>query len=123
MVSCDKEFVGTIYVITEKIFKNELKRIAELRFGDLVKAVVDIEKNIMAIGAELHADEEALLIEQGSHQANLWGINLYPDSSDEQMIEFDSMINIRPSQGNRSRGIEDESIRKRIIGIINDLIG
>ena len=94
---------------------------AENRFGDLVKAVVDIEKEIMAVDAELHADEEKLLLENGSNQENLWGINLYPDETDD-FIEFDSMINLRPSWGNRSRGVDDENIRDKIIKIVNHLL-
>ena len=71
------------------------------------KAVVDVQGGVMAMGAELHADEEALLLEQGAGQADLWGINLYPDRANDELIEFDSMINVRPSQGNRSRGVDD----------------
>jgi len=111
-----------IRVIKTPITKSELKEIAKERFGDLIKVVVDIELGIMAIGGELHADEEAILLEQGSKQINLWGINLYPDISSEDWIEFDSMINVRPSQNNRSRSVEDESIRNRIIEIVNKLI-
>ena len=91
-------------------------------FGNLVKAVIDVEKGIIAVDAELHADEEALLLENGSEQKNLWGINLYPELSGEDFIEFDSMINLRPSQGNRSRGVEDLEIQKKIIEIVNKLI-
>jgi hypothetical protein len=76
----------------------------------------------MVIDAELHADEEALLLSNGSLQENLWGINLYPDISGDDFIEFDSMINIRPSQGNRSRNIESEDIRKQIQTIIEILV-
>ncbi len=66
-------------------------------FGDLVKAVVDVERNIMALGGELHADEEALLLDDGSLQPHLWGINLYPSEyGDAGWLEFDSMINVRP---------------------------
>lgn len=111
-----------IVIITSKISRQELKKIAEKRFGDVVKAVVDLDKKIMAIGGELHADEEAVLLENGSLQINLWGINLYPDLKTEQWIEFDSMINIRPSIGNRSRGIESGEIRNLIINIINFLV-
>ena len=111
-----------VRIITEPITKDELKKIAAERFGDLVKAVVDIETGIMAIGGELHADEEAALLEQGSVQNNLWGINLYLDITDEKWIEFDSMINVRPSQNNRSRSVEDEDIRKKIIEIVNRLV-
>jgi hypothetical protein len=76
----------------------------------------------MALGGELHSDEEALLIENGSEQKNLWGINIYPEIKDENWIEFDSMINLRPSQGNRSRGVDNPEIRKKIIEIVNNLI-
>ena len=96
---------------------------AKNMFGDLIKAVVDIEKEIMVVDAELHADEEYILLEGGSKQRDLWGINLYPDSFDEEsFIEFDSMINLRPSQNNKSRSVEDPSIRKRIVGIVEKLV-
>lgn len=95
---------------------------AEDRFGDLVKAVVDVTLHVMAVDAELHADEEALLLEQGSDQADLWGINLYPGLQDDSFVEFDSMINLRPSQGNRGRGVEDAALRERILRIVNELV-
>ena len=109
-------------LIQKPIEKSELSEIAKECFGDLVKAVVDIERGIMAIGAELHSDEEAFLLEEGSKQKNLWGINLYPEKSGEELIEFDSMINLRPSQGNRSRDVLDPEARKRIKEIINQLV-
>ncbi len=109
-------------IITNKTTISELKKIAEKQFGDFVKAVVDIEKRIIAVGGELHSDEEALLIENGSKQQNLWGINIYPDIKDENWIEFNSIINIRPSLGNRSRSVDNQKIRKQIIEIVNELI-
>jgi hypothetical protein len=111
-----------ISLIEKPIEKSELAEIAKERFGDLVKAVVDVEKGIMAVGGELHADEEALLLEEGSKQRNLWGINLYPDKSGEELIEFDSIINLRPSQGNRSRDVNDPIARQKIKEIVNQLI-
>src|SRR3989344_1300688 len=107
-----------IKIIKDKISKAELAEIAKNQFGDLVKAVVDIEKEIMAIGGELHADAEALLLEQDSRQEDLWGINIYPAKSESEWIEFDSMINIRPSQKNLSRGVEDQNIQKKIKDVI-----
>ena len=95
---------------------------AEGRFGNLVKAVVDVERKIMAVDGELHADEEALLLENGSLQENLWGINIYPDLEGPERIEFDSVINIRPSQGNRSRGVDDPTVRERIIQAVTGLM-
>ena len=109
-------------IIKDKISLSELEAMAKKLMGTYVKAVVDIERKIMAIDSELHSDEESLLIENGSKQYNLWGINLYPDIKDENWIEFDSMINLRPSQENRSRGVENPETRKQIIGIVNLLV-
>ena len=105
-------------IIDNKISINELKQIAAATFGNMVKAVVDVDREIVAIDAELHSDLEALLIEKGSKQRSLWGINLYPDMKGEEFVEFDSLINIRPSVGNRSRGVENEELRKKIISIV-----
>lgn len=76
----------------------------------------------MAVDAELHADEEALLVQSGSRQKDLWGINFYPDLEGEDFIEFDSMINLRPSVGNRSRGVDDPDIRVKIVRIAASLV-
>ncbi|OGY89575.1 MAG: hypothetical protein A3B30_02395 [Candidatus Komeilibacteria bacterium RIFCSPLOWO2_01_FULL_52_15] len=99
-------------IIASPIPAAELKRIAKEGFGDMVKAVVDLDKKIMAVGGELHADEEALLLDKGSKQNSLWRINIYPDQPRDSWIEYDSMINIRPSQNNRSRNIENALIRE-----------
>jgi hypothetical protein len=105
-----------------RVNRDELSKMAAEMFGDLVKGVVDITRNLLVVDAELHADEEALLIAQGSDQKDLWGINLYPELDGDDFLEFDSMINLRPSQGNRSRGVDDPAIRERIRQIINDLV-
>lgn len=76
----------------------------------------------MAIGGNLHSDEEAILLDNGSAQDHLWGINLYPEAGGEEFIEFDSMINVRPSLGNQSRGVENEDVRKKIKAIVGKLI-
>jgi hypothetical protein len=109
-------------LITEPISTQQLREMGEELFGDMVKAVVDVKKRIMAVGAELHADEEAFLLERNSRQEDLWGINLYTDRTVSEMVEFDSMINIRPRQGNRSRGVEDVRIREQITGIVQELV-
>ena len=106
-------------IVSETIHLEELKKMAEERFGNMVKAVIDISKEIMAVDGELHADEEALLLERGSRQENLWGINIYPEMPENEWIEFDSMINLRPSQGNRTRGVDNPEIRKRIVEIVS----
>ncbi len=113
----------SIRIIKNPISKSELADIAKEEFGDLVKAVVDIEQEIMAVGGELHADEEVLLTEnEGSKRENTWGINIYPKKSEGEWIEFDSMINLKPIFGNRSRGVENDAIREKIKKIVEKLI-
>ena len=109
-------------IITDKISRSELKELMQKMFGNFVKAVVDINKKIMVIDADLHSDEESLLLQNESKQEDLWGINLYPEIDSEDWIEFDSMINLRPSQNNRSRGVDSPEIRKIIIEIVNSLV-
>jgi hypothetical protein len=111
-----------IQIVSAPISLGDLRRLAGGQFGEFVKAVVDVSRGIMAIGGELHADEEAVLLRDGARQADLWGINLYPDLSMPDFIEFDSMINVRPSQGNRSRGIGDLAVRRRIEDVVARLV-
>ncbi len=111
-----------IQIIREPVTLEELLRMAAEQFGDFVKAVVDVQRGVMAIGGELHADEEALLLEDGARQADLWGINLYPARPITELVEFDSMINVRPSQGNRSRSVDDPSLQRRIEEIVQRLV-
>lgn len=111
-----------IQIIKDKITKAELALLAQEQFGDFVKAVVDIEKGIMAIGGELHADMEAFLVAKGSLLNNLWGINLHPDLAEDEWVEFNSMINIRPLQGNRSRGIESLEVQKKVKAVVKTLV-
>jgi Protein of unknown function (DUF5674) len=105
-------------IITQQVTVDELRRMAAGLFGDLVKAVVDVDRELLAVDAELHSDLEALLIQDGSKQQGLWGINLYPGMKGDDFIEFDSMINLRPSQGNVSRGVESAETRERIINVV-----
>lgn len=113
--------MSPLIILRTPMNRADLRKLAEERFGDMVKAVVDCERRVMAIGGDLHADEEQLLLEDGSQQEYLWGINLYPERTDD-WIEFDSMINIRPRQGNRSRSVEDPERRVLIIEIVSTFI-
>ena len=112
-----------IKIIRQPISRSELLAIARAQFGDMVKAVVDMDQKIMAVGGELHADAEVLLAEQeNSKREHTWGINLYPEKSGEDWIEFDSMINLKPSLGNRSRGVESAATRDQIKQVVGQLI-
>lgn len=109
-------------ILDKKITNEELKAIAANIYEDMVKAVVDIDTDTIALDAELHSDLETLMLQNGSRQESLWGINLYPDADDEDFIEYDSIINIRPRQNNRSRDVENEEIRQRIRETVNKYI-
>ncbi len=100
-------------IIINKIPLDELKKMSEKMFGGLVKAVVDIE---------MHSDLEELMLANDSQQQSLWGINIHPNELHTNWIEFDSMINIRPAIGNRSRSVENQKIQNKIIEIVTNLV-
>lgn len=105
-------------ILDAKITREDLKS-SQIDFGGMVKGVVDVKREIIAIDAELHADLEQLLLENSSEQFDLWGIDLWYDAENEDdFIEFDSMINIRPRQKNFSRGVEDPEIRAKVKEVV-----
>lgn len=107
----------------ESISVGELVEMSERMYDGLVKAVVDVRKRTMVVDAGMHVDEEQALLESGSAQNDLWGINLYPeDYGTDDFVEFDSMINIRPAQGNRSRSVEDANMRTAILGLVGEIV-
>lgn len=112
----------SLVFVRNPITRGALAEAAASQFGDVIKAVVDVRRRIMAIGGELHSDEEAALLEDGSRQEDLWGINLYPSDAGDDWLEFDSMINVRPSQENRSRGVEDVELQDAIRQIVDELV-
>lgn len=115
--------MSKLHLVENPITKIELKKIAEERFGDLVKGAVDIEKGIMVLGGELHIDEALKLVEQfQSKGKDIWGINLYPDKLNDDMLEFDSMINLKPDLGNKTRGIDNAETQNKIRNIVSKLI-
>jgi hypothetical protein len=110
-------------VVHDPIALSDLEAMASHMFGGLVKAVEDVERDLMAVDGEMHADEEALLLDGGSRQEDLWGINLYPDQfGSSEFVEFDSVVNIRPSQGNRTRSVDEAAVRERILAIVGRLV-
>jgi hypothetical protein len=110
-------------LVDKKLSIAELTKMSEKMFDRLVKAVVDIEREIMVVDASFHSDEEAFLLEGGSLQENIWGINIYPDKvGKEGFIEFDSMINIRPAIGNRGRDVYNPEIQEKIKKIVDSWV-
>jgi Protein of unknown function (DUF5674) len=121
----DQFWFGTILYMKQvvRITVTELTAMAEKMYGNMVKGVVDIEKKILVLDAEMHVDEEQYLLEHGSRQRDLWGINLHPTKfGSNEFIEFDSMVNIRPSQNNRSRSVDNPEVRAIIQKIISDIV-
>ena len=111
-----------IKIIENKITWPEVKKLANESYGDMVKAVADVNQGFLAIGGEMHADAEQLLIEKGSRQDDLLGFNIYPEAPSEKMLEYVSFINIRPKLGNRSQEINSQTIKDRIKALINKMI-
>jgi len=101
---------------------DDLRRLVPGRFRDFTKAVVDLRRGVMLIDADMHADQEAALLAEGADQRDLWGINLYPQLDGPDWLEFDSMINLRPSFGNRSRGVDDAATRDAIRQLVSALV-
>ena len=103
----------------DTISLNELSKMTQNMDSEIVKAVVDVKRRLLVVDADLHVDEEQYLLENGSCQADLWGINLYPDYyGEDAFVEFDSTINIRPSKNNRSRSVEDRDLQLLIREIV-----
>lgn len=109
-------------ILDNPISVSDLSAMTGEFFDDMVKGVADVERGKLALNAELHSDLESMLLADGSRQESLWGINLYPEIEDDDFVEFDSLINIRPWQGNRSRDVEDENVREKIMSIVRELI-
>jgi hypothetical protein len=109
-------------VIRTRTALSELEKLVEPLFDNMVKAVVDVRRRVIAVGGALHSDEETLLLEDGSEPDALWGVNIYTDVAGPGWIEFDSMINLRPTLGNRSRGVDDPKLREAIQAVVEELV-
>ena len=111
------------WIVTEGITREKLRVLAHEQYGTVIKAVVDVEQNIMGVGGEVHVDIQSLLIEkEHSRGDTTWGINLYLDKTGDDFIEFDSMVNLKPASGNRSRSVEDPVLRERIRAVVDTLV-
>jgi len=109
-------------IIREPVNLNILFKDMDSGFTDMIKIVVDVQREIAAIDAEMHADLEEILLNDGSEQRHLWGVNIYPDKKGQDFIEYTSFINIRPSDNNRSMELLDVNLREKVLNIVNELI-
>ena len=111
-----------IEIINQKISPDLLVSLCENSFKTMVKFVVDIKQNRIAVGGDLHADGESLLLKTGSDQDNLWGANLYPYKKGENRLEYTSLINIRPRQENNSMQIENPELQATVKSLAETLL-
>ena len=86
----------------------------------IIKLAVDTHRKVLAGGGQMHADCEAVLIEDGSNQEDIWGANWIPAT---QTVEFEALINIRPHQQNYSMTIQDAAIKQQVEDITRHLLG
>ena len=112
-----------IVLLTSRIDPAVLRTLVARFFEDMVKYVVDVERGVIAIGGELHADAEAVLLEDGSRQRDLWGANYYPGRGEDDCIEYTSLINIRPAQDNPAMELQDPELRRRVRELTFELVG
>jgi len=110
-------------IVKDAITRAQLRALAHEQYGDIIKAVVDVNTGVVGVGGELHVDIQSILIEkEGARGDTTWGINLYLDKTGDDFIEFDSMINLKPALGNKTRGVEDETIRQKIREIVDRVV-
>lgn len=108
-----------IHIIRSRATEQELNEMLEA-LSDYIKLAVDVQRGILAGGGAMHADCESALLEDGSLQEQVWGADWYPAS---QQVTYESLINIRPRQGNRSMEIHDLELRARIAEIVTNRLG
>jgi len=112
----------SIVIVSEQIQRDALTPLMEAWHHTMVKGVVDIARNVIALGGEWHMDANVLLLADGSNQKDVWGFNLYPEEDGDAALEYISLINIRPAQGNRDMEIEDADIREKVRAVVAERV-
>ena len=105
-----------MYLIKDKATPAQVEEMLK-SLHSYIKLAVDIERRVLAGGGMLHADCEALLLDDGSKQKDIWGADWLPDSKE---VRFEALINIRPRQNNRSMTIQDQTIRAKVEEIVRE---
>lgn len=111
-----------IEIVRQTISREQLDRIAKEYYGDLIKGVVDIKRKVVALGGEMHADSEEVLLKDGSKQSDLWGFNILLDKKKDECLMYESFINIRPRDNNKGLEVKDANIREQMKKIIFERI-
>ena len=114
--------VMNVQLVRSRIDHAVLTKLAKESYGEMIKGVVDVTRELVALGGELHADAQAALLQDGSRPEDIWGFNVYVEKPRQQRMDYTSFINVRPSSGNRSMEIQDHVLRKRIRTIVDSLV-
>ncbi len=124
-LKCAKIFITMntkIIILDHKITLEEVKKIADFWYGTMIKGAVDIERGRVALGGDYHIEDSELLTSTGSKFEDIWGFNIRFEENSDGVLEFDSMVNIKPNFGNRSRGIHNDGVIKKAKEIIYKII-
>ncbi|OGG56722.1 hypothetical protein A3D71_00415 [Candidatus Kaiserbacteria bacterium RIFCSPHIGHO2_02_FULL_55_20] len=111
-----------ILIVREPVSEETLDALAQAWHGTLVKGVADVGRDVVALGGDWHMDANNILIADGSQQENVWGFNIYPKERSDSALEYISLINIRPAQGNKAMELADEALRGKIKEIVSKLV-
>lgn len=109
-------------ILKKPIPMSEVRALATEWYGTMIKGTVDIAENKVALGGDYHMETCELLVKDGSHHANIWGFNIRFDEGQKNLLEFDSLVNIKPALGNKSRSVEDPEIIEKATKIIHSWI-
>ena len=111
-----------IIILDHKINIEEVKKLADFWYGTMIKGTVDIESGRVALGGDYHIESSEILTSSGSKFEDIWGFNIRFEENEDGVLEFDSMVNIKPNLGNRSRSINNQEIIKKVTEIIKKFI-
>ena len=114
--------VMNVQLVRSRIDHDTLIKLAKENYGEMIKGVADVAREIIALGGELHADAQAALLQDGSRPEDIWGFNVYVEKPRQQRMDYTSFINVRPSLGNRSMEVHDHTLRKRMRAIVDSLV-
>lgn len=111
-----------IQILNNKISIDEAKKLADGWYGTMIKGCVDIEQSRVALGGDYHIESSELLTKSGSKFEDVWGFNIRFEENPDGVLEFDSMVNLKPNFGNRSRGINNQEVSNKAREVIYNFI-
>lgn len=112
----------SLHLLEKPVSMNDVRVFAQEDYGTMIKGTVDIVENKVAIGGDYHMETCELLVEHGSSHQNIWGFNIRFEENQAGILEFDSLVNIKPALGNKSRSVENPEVIEKATEIIHSWI-